>query len=369
MKNLKSFRNKTIKTVAIAAAALLIVNSSQSKDMFAHEIVNHNQISQDDAQDFKLKLAFVDNENNPAQFDETFLQDNSYDTDGKSLVLNSNPYGFTYSDQVVRGRAIGAYSGLGVYLVGSVFVYNYIWYKDMDRAPFHFYDDNKDWLQMDKHGHMFSAYQQTRASYHLFRWIGYSKRTSLWVSSAISTFIQFQVEFWDGLHEGYGFSYGDIVANTLGTALFTTQQAIWDDQIFKLKFSYWPSKYREHSPEHLGDTHFKALFYDYNAHTQWISGSLRRITGIEAIPKWLNISVGFSGMGMLKEVDNSGIPGWEDYDRYRQTFLSLDIDLSHIKPRNAFLRGLVFVANMFKFPAPALEYNRVDGFKFRPLYF
>jgi len=340
----------------------------QAEELIVNEITNATELPKEEPKTSDSNKPQKDNFSLNYLPLETLKQDFAK-TDNTKSFLGDNVYGFTYPESVVKGRAIGAYSGLGVLGVGSVFVYNYIWYKDMERAPFHFYDDNKDWLQMDKHGHMYSAYHQTRMSYHLFRWIGYSKKTSLWVSSGISTFIQFQVEFWDGLHEGYGFSYGDIIANSLGTGLFAAQEALWDEQILKLKFSYWPSRYREHSPEHLGDTPFKALFYDYNAHTQWISGSLRRITGIEAIPQWLNISVGFSGMGMLKEVDNVGIPGFENYQRYRQTFLSLDVDLSHLKPKNPFLRGLVFVANMIKFPAPALEYNKVDGLKFRPFYF
>ncbi|NCU31934.1 MAG: DUF2279 domain-containing protein [Candidatus Moranbacteria bacterium] len=359
---------KTIYILPFFVVIFFLASGLHAENLIVNENTNPTELGKEEAEISQSNKS----QNHNLSFNyrplEVLKQDFAKTDNNKSL-LGNNVYGFTYPESLVKGRAIGAYTGLGVYGIGSVFVYNYIWYKDMERAPFHFYDDNKDWLQMDKHGHMYSAYHQTRMSYHLFRWIGYSKKTSLWISSGISTFIQFQVEFWDGLHEGYGFSYGDIIANSLGTGLFAAQEALWDEQIFKLKFSYWPSRYREHSPEHLGDTPFKALFYDYNAHTQWISGSLRRITGIEAIPKWLNISVGFSGMGMLKEIDNIGISGFEDYQRYSQTFLSLDVDLSYLKPKNPFLRGLVFIANMIKFPAPALEYNKVDGLKFRALYF
>lgn len=36
---------------------------------------------------------------------------------------------------------------------------NQLWYADYKRSKFHTIDDNSEWLQMDKLGHVFSAYQ------------------------------------------------------------------------------------------------------------------------------------------------------------------------------------------------------------------
>ena len=31
-----------------------------------------------------------------------------------------------------------------------------VWYKNFDKSNFHFFDDSKEWLQMDKMGHFYS---------------------------------------------------------------------------------------------------------------------------------------------------------------------------------------------------------------------
>ena len=40
---------------------------------------------------------------------------------------------------------------------GGMSYLQFIWYKDHERVPFHFYNDNKGYLQIDKAGHAFGA--------------------------------------------------------------------------------------------------------------------------------------------------------------------------------------------------------------------
>src|ERR1043166_9398894 len=47
---------------------------------------------------------------------------------------------------VVIGTEAALYSG-------SLLALNQLWYKDYPRRSFHFFDDNNEWLQMDKCGH------------------------------------------------------------------------------------------------------------------------------------------------------------------------------------------------------------------------
>jgi hypothetical protein len=56
-------------------------------------------------------------------------------------------------------------------------------------------------------------------------------------------------------------------------------------------------------------------------------------------------------------------------ERYRQWFFSLDVDMSKIKTKRKFLKGLFSVLNAVKIPFPALEYSRVNHFKLNPIYF
>jgi len=56
------------------------------------------------------------------------------------------------------------------------------------------------------------------------------------------------------------------------------------------------------------------------------------------------------------------------YSSYRQYYLSLDVDLSHIKTKSKILNSLLFLADMVKIPTPAIEFSQGKA-QFYPLYF
>ncbi|WP_340169218.1 hypothetical protein [Lacinutrix sp.] len=55
---------------------------------------------------------------------------------------------------------------------------NQLWYADYQRLKFHTIDDNSEWLQMDKLGHVFSAYQLGKLGAQSLRWSGVSEKIS-----------------------------------------------------------------------------------------------------------------------------------------------------------------------------------------------
>lgn len=281
--------------------------------------------------------------------------------------IPENPYGYRYPDSLKKNRAYISVGGIATTYTGMAFFMEHIWYRGKTRTPFHFYNDNRHWLQMDKRGHAFSGFHESATAYHAMKWAGYSKKTALLLGGSMGFFLQAPIDIWDGFYEGYGFSWGDIAANTAGAALFVTQEAIWDEQLVRLKFSYSPSGYSHYNPVELGETPIKSFFLDYNGHTYWVSGSISRLTGIEAIPPWLCISLGHSAGGMTDREFN--LPEYPDVERYRQYFLSVDVDFARMDIKNPYLRGFLYLVNVLKFPAPALEYNRMNGFRVRPLYF
>jgi len=258
----------------------------------------------------------------------------------------------------------------GAYLTGLSFL-SFIWYKDHERVPFHYYNDAKGYLQMDKAGHAFGAYRESFAAYYALRWAGMDKKKALIYGGPIGLIFQTPIEILDGMHEGWGFSWSDMAANTLGSLLFISQEILFDNQIVLMKFSYSPSEYPDYHSI-LGESEMESFFLDYNAHTYWLSGNLSQITGIENFPKWLNIAFGYSANGMIKEFENpeyyNGKP-FPHLERYRQYLFSLDIDFSKIKTGKSWLRSVFRTMNLIKIPFPALEYNRIDKVKFRPLYF
>ena len=60
---------------------------------------------------------------------------------------------------VISEAAIGATALIGL---------NQLWYKDYPKSSFHFINDNNQWLQMDKLGHMYSTYHLGRVGAGIF---------------------------------------------------------------------------------------------------------------------------------------------------------------------------------------------------------
>src|SRR5690606_12332168 len=85
----------------------------------------------------------------------------------------------SYPDSLNKKRLyLVAGTGFGVYAAGLSYL-SFVWYKDHERVPFHYYNDSKGYLQMDKAGHAYSAYWESYAAYHALRWAGLSKKKAL----------------------------------------------------------------------------------------------------------------------------------------------------------------------------------------------
>ncbi|WP_296618927.1 DUF2279 domain-containing protein [Marivirga sp.] len=282
------------------------------------------------------------------------------------FVFN-NVFGQTDSTEFNK-RRLGISLGLTAtaYTAGILYL-SEVWYKDHDRVPMHFYNDNAGWKQMDKVAHAYIAYHQSRAGYEMLKWSGVNENTAIFLGGSLGFIFQLPIEIFDGLYEGYGFSMGDVYFNTAGSLLFMVQQKYAKEQLIKFKFSYSPSPYSEINPRVLGENALESLFTDYNAQTYWLSINLNKIIPNQRIPDWLNLAVGYSGGGMLSEFEN---PSWiagervPEINRYRQFFLSPDIDFGKLKSKNRFLNGLLEALNLTKFPAPAVEYSTEYGWVF-----
>lgn len=224
---------------------------------------------------------------------------------------------------------------------------------------------------MDKLAHSFIAYQESRAGYHALRWAGVPKNKALLWGGSLGFILQLPVEIFDGIYEGYGFSMGDVVANTSGSLLFTLQEWRWDEQRIKMKYSFSPSPYAKVRPRVLGENAFEQLFLDYNSHTYWLSVNLKSFAKNSKLPAWLNVALGYSANGMLGEFENpdfiNGQPA-PNYERYRQVLLSLDVDLSKIPTRSIFLKRVLGSLNILKIPFPTIEFNK-KGVKAYGLYY
>ena len=59
---------------------------------------------------------------------------------------------------------------------GVIIALNAVWYAKYPRSGFHFFNDDAEWLQVDKVGHAYSAYSESRASMELWRWAGLPRK-------------------------------------------------------------------------------------------------------------------------------------------------------------------------------------------------
>lgn len=251
--------------------------------------------------------------------------------------------------------------------VGTVTAFTILskqWYGGYSKVPFHFFNDNSDWLQVDKIGHSLSAYYGGYYGYNGLKWTGLNEKKAIWIGGSYGFSFLLLTEIMDGFSPQWGASTGDLVANGLGALGFISQQLFFEKQIIVPKFSYWHSDYAQYRPSLLGDNNWNRWLKDYNGQTYWLSFSLTDV-GLERtkLPKWLAISVGYGGDGMLggssnPEFNEEGVE-LPSFKRSREFFLSLDLNLQNIKTKshflNSFLRGISF----FKFPFPTLGYS--DG--------
>ena len=261
-------------------------------------------------------------------------------------------------------------TGTAAYL-GSMSALYFAWYKNHPQTSFHFYDDFPEWLQMDKGGHMVASYYIGMLGYESLRWAGVERKKAIWYGGSFGSVYLSAIEILDGFSSGWGFSMSDLAANTLGSAMFISQQLCWDEQRVLLKYSYQPTKFAAYRPELLGSNHLERLLKDYNGITYWLSVNPNSF-GLDRCPKWLNIALGYSATGMTG--GSANIYGYQNgkfipfYARERQFLFSFDVDLSKIKTRSQSL-GLVLKALGFiKIPLPALEFNTNKKFVFHPLY-
>jgi uncharacterized protein YfiM (DUF2279 family) len=257
------------------------------------------------------------------------------------------------------------------YYAASIVVLGQTWYKDRERVPFHFYNDNRGYLQVDKFGHMFGSYVYSYIGYNYLLHAGYSRNQALCFGASLGFVLQAPIEIMDGVHEGYGFSWGDMVANALGSALIIGQELAFNQQVIKYKFSYRESGYASQAHGYLGKNAFDRIFKDYNGHTYWLTLPLSGALPIKKLPRWLNIAVGYGANGMYGEFENitsyNGMPIPETV-RYRQYLLSLDIDCTKIPVKSELLKTLLHGLNFIKIPLPTLEYNSLGRFQWHWFY-
>lgn len=277
----------------------------------------------------------------------------------------------------------------GLIITGIMWSLYDSWYSGSETGGFHFYNDNGEWLLMDKFGHANSCYNFANIGYEALSMTGLDERRSIMYGAPLGITIMSLVEIFDGLSSDWGFSWGDMGANVFGTGLFIVQQAVWHEQRIALKYSYHNSgcsKYDVSNPITferdyiMGKDWLDRIYEDYSGITVWMAFDVKALLmkDTSRYPSWLGWAVGYGAEGMTGEYNNY-IPdgpkgtgdnwgrGWE-YEpgklaympndaRQRRIFLAPDIDISRIPCKNRTLKHVLRVLSAIKLPTPTLEYR------------
>lgn len=253
-----------------------------------------------------------------------------------------------------RNRAILLISEATAYTVALVGL-NQLWYADYTRSNFHFINDNAEWLQMDKIGHLTSSYYTGVAGIKAYEWTGMNRKTAIWYGGMTGSFFLTIIEILDGHSAEWGASSGDLIANTTGSLLAIGQALRWNEQKIQLKYSYSPSKWAKLNPGQLGRNHLERALKDYNGQTYWLSLNIKSLLEMKYtnFPKWLNLAFGYSGDNMI--TPNQKQTQIKIYPRKRQYLLSLDVDLTRIKTKSKTWNSILHTFGFLKFPMPTFE--------------
>ncbi|MBS1932603.1 MAG: DUF2279 domain-containing protein [Bacteroidetes bacterium] len=265
---------------------------------------------------------------------------------------------------VIAESAIGTAVTIGL---------NYLWYKKFPHSRFHLFNDNAEWLNMDKVGHATTAYNIAAIQSDIMHWSGIKPGTSALIGTLTSLSFMTMIELLDGHSEKWGFSKGDMLANIAGCLLYEGQQLMWGQQRISLKYSYHHTLFAKYYPQELGSNLPQRMLKDYNGQTYWLSFNIGSFVSSKSdFPKWLNASFGYGADGMIgartnpSEINGQKIP---DFKRYRQFYFSFDTDLYRIDKTSDFSNMLLKANRTFKMISPTVEWNPEHGVKWHWLYY
>jgi len=272
--------------------------------------------------------------------------------------------------------ATGLGSTYGLVLLGL----NQYWYKDFERSAFHFFDDHGEWLQIDKAGHFFSAFQLASQGKILYQRAGLPPQKAALASFLSANLMMAGIEVLDGFSSAWGASLSDLAFNLGGSGLAFGQEMLWKDERITMKISYrrekFPAELQARVEALYGRSLPERILKDYNGLILWASFNIHDFLPPDnGFPAWLNLSAGYGASGLLGARANrwcrlSGISPEDcdpvdliirdDIPRLRQFYLSPDIDFRKIPHQKKWQGTLLGILNIIKFPAPAIELNS-DG--------
>jgi len=247
----------------------------------------------------------------------------------------------------------GVAAGVLAVDIGGYFKLKNEWY-DHPTTKMHAEDfqlDMKLYKQMDKFGHMMHAYFATGLLSRLYRWSGVSGKNSVLYGALTGWFWMLQIEIADSFFEEWGFSWGDLTANTLGVG-FSALQQLYPDELggLQLKFSYHTSDALRARRYNNGA---KMWVDDYEGLTWWLAVNVYHYLPAEVqqnYPEWLK-PFGFAIGQSAQNIADDPLHG------QREIFLGLDYDFRKLSvgDDSSIIRFLKNELNIIRLPLPAVK--------------
>lgn len=295
---------------------------------------------------------------------------------------------FLRPSDTLDSQRLGISLTAGTVLYGATLVGLYqVWYAESGLGRFHTFDDWNEWRNMDKLGHIRTAYHESAWLTQGARWTGLNRKKALWLGTGTAFTLQAGIEILDGFAHKWGFSWSDMAANTAGCLLYAGQEVAWGEQRALVKLSSQPVRYgknplfdvggyaagtpADRAEALFGSSFAHRIFKDYNGKTIWLSvnASAFMDNRPDWLPPWLNLAAGVRANHLLGGFSNTwsnpqtGLPVTLPTGlapRSTSYFVSLDADLTRLGVRHRLLRTLLYGLNLIKVPFPALEI-RSDG--------
>lgn len=265
---------------------------------------------------------------------------------------------FKFPDTLNLKRNIPVSVGLGTIWGGSLVALQSVWYDGYPKTKMHTFNDNAEWMQMDKLGHAYTSYRMTNVLKTIYKWTGVKHQKAVFLAGGITLGYMASLEVLDGQSAEWGFSWGDIGANALGVGVYTLQDAFFHNQVVLLKRGFARSPYAHLRPEALGNNFEQQYFKDYNGQTYWYSISPKSIWKNSSFPHWLCFSFGYSVDAKINGMNDSyTASNGQTYIAQREYLFSLDIDVSKLPIKPLWLKKIIQPINAIKIPFPSLVWR------------
>ena len=249
-------------------------------------------------------------------------------------------------------------SMLGVIAAVNLVAYTYqrdVWYTE-ETTGFHSLDFSEDWgkyQQMDKFGHFTDAYFTSDLTGKIYRWSGMLGTSSVWYGALTGWLWMLEIEVSDAFMADWGFSWGDMLANTAGSAFYVLQQFNYDALGgINPKFSWHKS---EAWKEMRYNKDPQALIEDYEGLTFWLT-----VNPHHYFPdSWKkNYSDWLAPLGLAFGVSakDIGINPWGGYKEY---FIGLDVDLRKLPiwGNSNLAKFITSEVNILRMPLPTIRFS------------